>query len=208
VIQDTSVRRFLDSLADRSATPGGGSATALLGAIGAALVSMVCQLTLEKDGSGELKPQMQAVLERARVAQERLTLLLDEDVRAFSAVMAAYALPRANAEETRARSEAIQAALHAATLVPLACARESGEVMELSRIAAEKGHLHAIGEAGVAALAAHAALRGAALNVSLNAGSIKDQKFVETTLSELEQIVRRYGRLDASVQELLDGRLK
>jgi formiminotetrahydrofolate cyclodeaminase len=80
--------------------------------------------------------------------------------------------------------------------------------MELSRIAAEKGHLHAIGEAGVAALAAHAALRGAALNVSLNAGSIKDQKFVETTLSELEQIVRRYGRLDASVQELVDSRLK
>ena len=82
---------------------------------------------------------MQAVLERARVARERLTLLLDEDVRAFGAVMAAYALPRASAEETRARSETIQAALHAATLVPLACARDSGEVMELSRIAAEKG---------------------------------------------------------------------
>jgi formiminotetrahydrofolate cyclodeaminase len=130
VIQDGSVRGFLDSLADRSATPGGGSATALLGAIGASLVSMVCQLTLEKDGSGELKPQMQAVLERARVARERLTLLLDEDVRAFGAVMAAYALPRANAEDTRARSEAIQAALHAATLVPLACARASGAVME------------------------------------------------------------------------------
>jgi methenyltetrahydrofolate cyclohydrolase len=118
---------------------------------------------------------------------------MDEDITAFDAVMRAYALPKNGESERQARSQAIQAAMHGATLVPLACARACGEVLELARFVAGKGHSNAAGEAGVAALTAHAALRCAALNVRINVGSIRDAGFVQGTLAELDQIVRRCG---------------
>jgi len=88
-----------------------------------------------------------------------------------------------------------------------ACARASAQVLELAAILVERGHLNAVGESGVAAQAAQAALRASALNVSINLGSIKEQAFVESRLAELEQIVRQYGSLDARINELLAQRL-
>jgi formiminotetrahydrofolate cyclodeaminase len=134
-----------------------------------------------------------AALDRAQRLRAQLMGLMDEDAAAFDAVMRAYALPKSGEAERAARSQAIQAALHTATLAPLACARACGEVLELARFAAAKGHTNAAGEAGVAALTSHAALRCAALNVRINAGSIRDAGFVHTTLAELDQIVRRCG---------------
>jgi formiminotetrahydrofolate cyclodeaminase len=207
LIKDESVQSWLDSLASSSATPGGGSATAIMGAMAAALVSMVCRLTIENSTSAALRDEMNGVLQRAEAARAQLTWLIEEDVKAFDAVMAAYALPRATAEQQAARSPAIQAALHQATLAPLACARASAEVLALAAIIVERGHLNAVGESGAAAQAAHAALRAAALNVSINLGSIKEQAFVDGQLAELEQIVRQYGSLDAHINELLAKRL-
>jgi formiminotetrahydrofolate cyclodeaminase len=207
LITDESVQSWLDSLASSAATPGGGSATALMGAMAAALVGMVCRLTIEKNESVALQDEMRGVLERADAARAQLTALIEEDVKAFDAVMAAYALPRTTAAQQAARSPAIQAALHQATLAPLACARASAQVLELSAILVERGHLNAVGESGVAAQAAQAALRASALNVSINLGSIKEQAFVEGRLAELEQIVRQYGSLDARINELLAQRL-
>lgn len=207
MITDESLQSWLDSLASSAATPGGGSATALMGAMAAALVGMVCRLTIEKNESVALQDEMRGVLERADAARAQLTSLIEEDVKAFDAVMAAYALPRTTAEQQAARSPAIQAALHQATLAPLACARASAQVLELAAILVERGHLNAVGESGVAAQAAQAALRASALNVSINLGSIKEQAFVEIRLAELEQIVRQYGSLDARINELLAQRL-
>jgi methenyltetrahydrofolate cyclohydrolase len=207
VIREQPLQHWLDSLASSSATPGGGGVTAIMGAMAAALVSMVCRLTIEKNSSVALQDEMKAVLARSERAREHLLALIDADVQAFEAVMAAYALPRGSAEQQAVRSPVIQAALHQATLVPLDCARSSAEVLELSMVVAERGHLNAIGESGTAAQAANAALRAAALNVSINLGSIKDHAFAEARLAELEQIVRRCGSLDARVNDLVAQRL-
>jgi len=137
MITDASVQNLLDALAGAAATPGGGSAVAIMGAMGAALVSMVCILTIGKQDYVEVEDQMKAVLNQAQAVRERLTSMIDEDVRAYGSVMGAYALPRRTASERAIRSAAIQAALMEATRVPLACARACGEVMELSRIVAE-----------------------------------------------------------------------
>jgi formiminotetrahydrofolate cyclodeaminase len=198
VIADQPIGGFLDALAAVNATPGGGSATALLAAVAAALVSMVCRLSVDRQQVPAGRDEMAAALEGAQGLRRQLMGLMDEDVAAFDAVMRAYALPRSGEAERAARSQAIQAAMRTATLVPLACARACGEVLELARFAAEKGHSNAAGEAGVAALTAHAALRCAALNVRINVGSIRDAGFVQATLAELDQIVRRCGEGEGS----------
>jgi methenyltetrahydrofolate cyclohydrolase len=198
VIADESIGDFLAALAAANATPGGGSATALVAAVAAALVSMVCRLSLDRQETVAVRDEMAAALERAQGLRQQLIALMDEDVGAFDAVMRAYAFPKNGEAERGARSQAIQAALHAATLAPLACARACGEVLELARFVAVKGHSNAAGEAGVAALTAHAALRCAALNVRINAGSIRDAGFVQSTLAELDQIVRRCGEGEGS----------
>jgi formiminotetrahydrofolate cyclodeaminase len=208
MIKDDSVQTFLDALASQSATPGGGSAAAIMGAMGAALVSMVCNLTIGKKNYIEVEDEMKTVLRHAEALRQRLTSMINHDVQVFDKVMGAYALPRQTDEEKTVRSEATQAALKEATLVPLACARACGEVMELSKIVAKKGNLNIISDAGVAVLAAHAALRSAALNVYINAGNIKDRVFVESKLAELEQIMRGPGSLDATVYELVKSKLK
>jgi len=154
--------------------------------MGAALVSMVCNLTLGKKGYETVQEEIQATLERS----ERLRALLasmvraDEDV--FGKVMDAYGLPKDTAEQKQARTLAIQDALKAATDVPLACAKASAEVIELSRIVAEKGNKNLVSDAGVAVSAGYAALKSAALNVYINTASIKDDGFVHAKLAELE----------------------
>jgi formiminotetrahydrofolate cyclodeaminase len=193
VIADESIGEFLEALAAANATPGGGSATALLAAVAAALVSMVCRLSIDRQDTAAAGEELAAAQLRAQGLRQRLIGLMDEDITAFDAVMRAYALPKNGESERQARSQAIQAAMHGATLVPLACARACGEVLELARFVAGKGHSNAAGEAGVAALTAHAALRCAALNVRINVGSIRDAGFVQGTLAELDQIVRRCG---------------
>ena len=198
MIADQSIGDFLDALAAGSATPGGGSATALIGAVAAALVSMVCRLSVDRQETVAAGDAMAAALERAQGLRRQLIGLMDEDVAAFDAVMRAYALPKNGEAERSARTRAIQAALHTATLAPLACARACGEVLELARFVAGKGHPNVAGEAGVAALSAHVALRCAALNVRINAGSIRDAAFVQSTLAELDQIVRRCGEGEES----------
>lgn len=204
---EVAVESFLERLASPSATPGGGSTAAIMGAMGAALVSMVCSLTLGKKGYVEAQDQMKQVLKQAQGLRRRLTSMIEDDVQAYGRVMGAYALPRGTDAERAIRSETIQEAMAEATLAPLACARACGEVMDLSRIVAEKGSLNAAGEAGVAALAAHAALRGAALNVYINTGSIRNRSFVDGKLAELDDILRGRDGFDVAVFELVRGRL-
>jgi formiminotetrahydrofolate cyclodeaminase len=196
-VADESIGEFLESLAGSEATPGGGSVTALVGAMAAALASMVCGLSAGRAGTPAARAELQSTLARAQALRRRLCAMVDEDMAAFQAVMRAYALPKAAEAERATRSAAIQAALQEATLAPLACARACAEVLQLARIAAEKGHPNAAGEAGVAVLTAQAALRCAALNVRINAGSIRDTAFVQRTLGELEQIVRSCGGTEA-----------
>jgi formiminotetrahydrofolate cyclodeaminase len=190
VIKDHPIQEFLDQLASSSATPGGGSAAAIMGAMGAALVGMVCNLTIGKKNYLDVEDEIKAVMRDAESLRARLTDMIAEDIAAFDALMAAYGLPKETDEQKTARSAAIQAGLKHATEVPLACARLCAEVIALSHRAAAKGNLNVISDAGVAALAAQAALRSAALNVYINAPSIKDREFADSRLNEIETLLR------------------
>lgn len=189
MIKDQPVHQFLEELASKAPTPGGGGAAAVMGAMGAALVSMVCNLTIGKKNYEAVEADMKAALERAEHLRTELTGMIQADAQVFDQVMGAYGLPKDSDEQKQARAEAIQAALKAATDVPLACARVCAEVIELSRVVAEKGNKNVISDAGVAVLAGYGALKSAALNVYINVGAIKDEAFVQARLGELEALL-------------------
>ena len=201
MIKDQSIKVFLNELASKASTPGGGSAAAIMGAMGAALVSMVCNLTIGKKNYAEVEEELKSVLARAEAVRERLTDMIQADVEVFNQVMSAYGLPKDTEEQKAARSHAIQVALKAATEVPLDCARACLETIKLSQIVAEKGNLNVISDAGVAVLAAYAALRSAALNVYINAKGIKDEAFAKARLAELEKILEGMDTLTESIYQ-------
>lgn len=187
--KNSSIANFLDDLASEKPTPGGGGAAAVSGAIGAALVSMVCNLTIGKKNYEAVSADLEAVRARAESLRAELTAAIEEDVAAFNSVMGAYGLPRGADDEKAARVAAIQAALKEATLAPLKACKACFGVIELSREAADKGNLNVISDAGVAVLAANAGLRSAALNVFINAKSIKDRGFAEQQLAEVNALL-------------------
>ena len=188
-ITETSIDDFLAHLASKDPTPGGGSAAAIMGAMGAALISMVCNVSFGKKGYEAAEPELREVCAQSEALRKRLTGMVAEDVSAFGELMAAYKLPKETDEEKQRRSQAIQASLKRATEVPLACARDCAEVIQLSRRAAENGYLGVISDAGVGVSAAYAAARSAALNVYINVPTLKDRAFAERALAELDAIM-------------------
>lgn len=189
-IKQKSVEVFLDELSSKQATPGGGSAAAVMGAQSAALTSMVCNLTIGKPKYIEVEEDMKSLLNNSEALRQDLTAMIKADVDVFDKLMACYGLAKNSDEEKAERSRQIQAVLKEATIVPLDCAKACAEAIKLSKVAAEKGNLGVISDAGVAAMAGYSALKSAALNVYINAGSIKDKVFAEEKLAELEAIVK------------------
>lgn len=206
-IKDGTIQKFLDDLASSAPTPGGGSAAAVMGAAGAALVSMVCNLTIGKKNYANVEADMQRILKQAEKLRGEITGMIEGDVAAFDKVMSAYGLPRESDDQKAKRTEAIQAALKHAADVCLACAKTCAEVVQLTRETAEKGNLNVISDAGVAVLAAHAGVKSAALNVYINAKSIKDQPFASARLAELEKILAASGSTSDGVYELVKSKL-
>ncbi len=207
MIKDKPIQWFLDQLASKASTPGGGSAAAIMGAMGAALVSMVCNLTIGKEKYAGVEGEMKELLSRAEALREQMTDMIRQDVAVFDQVMGAYGMPKDTEEQKIARAEAIQKALQAATDVPLACARTSVEVISLSRTAAEKGNLNVISDAGVAVVAAYAALRSAALNVYINIGNIRDQSFAARRRAELERLLQGADSEAEAIYSLVKSKL-
>ena len=206
-IKDKSIQNFLDELASKSATPGGGSVAALLGAQSAALTSMVCNLTIGKPKYAEVKIEMQTLLQKSEALREKLTGLIQADVDVFNRLMAAYGLPKETDNEKTIRSEAIQTVLKAATEVPLDCARACAEAVKLSQIAANKGNLGVISDAGAAVMAGYGGLKTAALNVYINTKSLKDKTFAETKLAELEAILTGVDVVAEEIYQMVKTKL-
>ena len=206
-IKDTAIEPFLDQLASSAATPGGGSAAAILGGMGAALVSMVCNLTIGKKKYADVEDDMKEVLAKAEDLRHRMTAMIQDDVRAFDTVMGAYGMPKETDEEKEARGAAIQDALKMATDVPIRCCRLAREVIDLSLIASEKGNINVISDAGVGVLSAYAALRSAALNVDINAKMISDTSFVESKLSELEGLLAGAEATTEKAYDIVKGKV-
>jgi len=207
VIKDDSIQKFLDELASSNSTPGGGSAAAVMGAMGAALVSMVCNLTIGKKNYGHVEAEMRDLLGQSENLRARLIRMINDDVHAFDQVMAAYGLPKNTDEEKTRRTAAIQDALKRATQVPLHCAKTCFEVMQLSKRAADQGNVNVVSDAGVAVLAACAGLRSAALNVYVNTAAIKDETFNLQKRAELDEVLAHADSFTNSVYELVKGKL-
>ena len=189
MITQSSIDEFLERLASGDPTPGGGSAAAIMGAMGAALVSMVCNVTIGKKGYEAAEAEIRAVLAQSELLRLRLAAMVAQDVAAFDGLMAAYKLPKLSDEEKSRRAAAIQASLRQATEVPLDCTRVCAEVIALARRAGEHGYRGVISDAGVGVLAASAGARSAALNVHINTPALKDRAFAEAASAELEKLL-------------------
>ena len=189
------LREFLDLLAGSAPTPGGGSASALGAAIGAALVSMVASLTVGSPKYAEAHQQAMELRARADEARGELQELVQRDAEAYDAFSQAAKMPKAEEEQRMAREGAMQQALVAATETPLRICRRAVVVCELSVIAAEIGNASAVSDAGVGAVLAEAAARGAALNVDINVGYLKDRDFAAQAKAEADGLVQRAAGL-------------
>lgn len=205
--KDNRIEEFLDALASQAATPGGGGAAAIIGAMGAALVSMVCNLTIGKKKYAEVEADMKDVLAKAEALRRRLTDMIEDDAKAFDLVMGAYGMPKETDADKAARDKAIQEALKIATDVPLACARAAREVIDLAGQASVKGNLNVISDAGVGVLAGYAALRSAALNVWTNARMINDKTFAEAKLRELNQLLAGAETATERAYDIVKGKV-
>ncbi|HLW22782.1 MAG TPA: cyclodeaminase/cyclohydrolase family protein [Steroidobacteraceae bacterium] len=205
---NTSIDEFLARLASRDATPGGGSAAAVMGAMGAALVSMVCNVTFGKKGCEAAEPELRQVLAESEDLRKRLADMVAQDIAAFDGLMAAYKLPKATEEEKTRRGQAIQSSLRRATEVPLDCARTCAHVIRLARRASELGYREVVSDAGVGVLAAHAAGRSAALNVFINAPLLKDRSFADAAVAEVDKLLADCAVECESVYNLVRSKLQ
>jgi methenyltetrahydrofolate cyclohydrolase len=199
VIGDLSIHDFSQQLAAGQPTPGGGSAAALAGAIGAGLVSMVCNYTVGREKYADVDEEMRGVLARAEELRAQLERAVEDDVAAYGSYSEAQKLPRETDEEKAARDAALDAALRESTLVPLAVAERSAEVLELALRAAEVGNRFLISDAAVGAELAGAARASAELNVRLNLGGIDDHEFALACRERLAAVAARVG-----ARELVD----
>jgi methenyltetrahydrofolate cyclohydrolase len=179
---------FLEKLADDQPAPGGGAAAALAGAMAAALSCMVSRVTIGRERYSAHQQQITDVCARAEVLKSRLTDLVDEDALVYGAVIRAYSLPKCSETERDRRAAKIQDALRRASEVALEAAEACAELIGLAAIDAALGNRNAASDAAVAALLAHAGLRGALLNVHTNVSHVRDQIFVEATRARLTQL--------------------
>ena len=197
---------FLDEVAAANAAPGGGSAAAYAGALGAALVSMVAGLTIGKKKYIKVEAEMQAVLVQAEELRKELTDAVEDDSAAFEAVMAALKLPKETNEEQQTRQAAIMIATLKAAHVPLDTVAHSVKVMELAALCARDGNLNAISDAMSASALAHAALNAAGYNVKINLNSLEDKAAGETILEELSDLEKKADKIEKEIQKTMEDR--
>lgn len=172
-----TLTEFTDALGSDQTAPGGGSASALAGALGAALAVMVAKLTQGREKYAAYWDEMATVQAKAETLKTRLLALVDADTEAYNQVTAAYKLPKETDAQKSERSAVLQAAFRVATDVPMLTAEACAEVLELASQVVAHGNRNAASDAAVAALLAHAGLRGAARNVCINLGSLNDETF-------------------------------
>ncbi|HZB95536.1 MAG TPA: cyclodeaminase/cyclohydrolase family protein [Herpetosiphonaceae bacterium] len=205
---DASVTAFLDSLASSAPAPGGGSVAALSGAMAAALVSMVCNLTIGKQRYADVEAEMRDLLDRAEALRHEMQDLAQADLEAFNRLAAAYKLPRTTEADIAIRRDAIQASLRRATEVPLRTARTAAAVLPLCPAVAERGNQAAVSDVGVAALLAQAAVRSALLNVDINLRLLEDSIYIRQVRAEVERLTDGLAVESERIVELVASKLK
>jgi formiminotetrahydrofolate cyclodeaminase len=202
-----NIAMFLDELASSSPAPGGGSVAALAGAVGAALSSMVCNLTRGKQGYEAVQDEINEILKKSEQLREDLTELIDRDTEAFNEVMTALKKPKDTEEQKAQRKNILQTAFTHAAEVPLETARKCLEVLDVAYIVAQKGNTNSISDAAVSALMAQSAVHAAILNIRINLGSIKDDQFVQMVRTEIEEILRSATGKSAMILDIVEKNL-
>lgn len=205
---DMTCKDFADETASESPAPGGGSISAYMGALAAALGTMVANLSAHKAGWDDRWEEFSDVAEKGRDIQDRLIHLVDEDTEAFNRIMAVFAMPKKTEEEKAARSAALQEATLYATEVPLRTMRAAYETFDVLEAMAKNGNPASVSDAGVGALAARSAVLGAQLNVRINAAGLKDRAKADALLAEAAQIAEKACLREAdilrTVNEIID----
>lgn len=215
MLEDKSSKRLVDmtctefalETASESPAPGGGSISAYMGALAAALGTMVANLSSHKAGWDERWEEFSDYAERGQELVSRLLALVDEDTEAFNRIMAVFAMPKTTAEEKAARSAALQSATLYATEVPLKTMKAAYECFEIVKAMAETGNPNSVSDAGVGALAARSAVLGAGLNVKINAAGLKDRETAECLISEANEIARKAVAQEAEILQIVNQKI-
>ena len=207
MLRTKTVDDFLEELASQSPAPGGGSVAALAAALGSALASMVCRLTLGKKKYFEVQAEMEEALVRSDTLRRQAAGLMDEDAEAFNQVMAAYCLSKDSDDQAVLRQAAIQQAVKEAIRIPLEVMRLAEESFQLVQTVAEKGNKNSASDAGVAALMLRAAMDGALLNVRTNLPAITDKEFASSVCREADDIKKRVNEVAEQTMAMVADRL-
>jgi methenyltetrahydrofolate cyclohydrolase len=177
-LSEKTVSGFLSELSSNSPAPGGGSVAAFAAALGSALTSMVCRLTIGKKKYAAVQPEMEEVVKKSEELRMEFERLIDADTDAFNEVMRAYSLPKETPDQLAARTTAIQLASKQATMIPLTVMELCERSVPLIEAIAAHGNANSLSDAGVAALMTEAGCLGAKMNVDINLSSITDASFV------------------------------
>ena len=203
---DLQLSAFLDALASPDPTPGGGTAAAVAGAMGASLLMMVAGLSKSRTGAPDESVALSEAAANLRSTRDRFCSLADRDSDAYNQVMAAYKLPKNTDEEKSARKSAIQQALTGATTAPLDTLRVAAEAMHLAVIVASHGNRNAASDAGVGVGLLSAAADGAVANVRINITSLQDEAFRTNAASEVARLSDRIaGDAEAARKALAES---
>jgi formiminotetrahydrofolate cyclodeaminase len=204
---DMKLHAFLDELASSSPAPGGGSVAALAGALGAALSSMVCNLTIGKEKYEAVQTEIKAALKESEQLRKQLTELIDKDTEAFNEVMAAVKMPKETDEQKEKRGQALQKAYKNATRVPLQTARICDHVLDIALVVAEKGNKRSITDAAASALLTLAGVETALMNIRINLGSLADTACVQTVTSEVATLRQRTKEKTTTILRIVETAL-
>lgn len=205
---DMTLTEFAEETASESPAPGGGSIAAYMGALGAALSTMVANLSAHKPGWDDRWKEFSDYAERGHALMAKLLALVDEDTAAFNKIMAVFSMPKATPEEKAARAEALETATLYATEVPLRTMEASYEVFDYAEAMAREGNPASVSDAAVGALAARAAVVGALLNVRINAAGLKNRENAEKLLTRADEIDIKSEARVATVLEIANSKIK
>ncbi|MBR2015524.1 MAG: glutamate formimidoyltransferase [Alistipes sp.] len=204
---DMTCKGFAEETASESPAPGGGSISAYMGALGAALGTMVANLSSHKAGWDDRWEEFSLWAEKGQALMAELLHLVDEDTEAFNRIMAVFAMPKTTDEEKAARSAALQVATLYATEVPLRTMKAAERVFEIVKAMAEQGNPNSVSDAGVGALAARSAVLGARLNVRINAAGLKDKVKAAELVGEADEIAARVVAMEQEVLKIVEEKI-
>ena len=204
---DLTVKGFAEETSRESPAPGGGTISAYMGALGAALGTMVANLSSHKPGWDDRWKEFSDWADKGQAVMRELLHLVDEDTEAFNRIMAAFGLPKKTDEDKAARSAAIQAATLYATQVPLHTMQASYKVFDICRAMAAEGNPNSVSDAGVGVLAARAAVLGAGLNVKINAGSLKDREVADKLVAEANELIAKANAAEQEIMAIVESKL-